>query len=86
MLYVMHPDTHLHSAFGFLGGKEVKEAGVGNLGLLDRACILSPPHAPADPSPIEREAFRWVQKYISAFGGDPAKVMMYVATRLDASC
>jgi acetylcholinesterase len=24
------------SAFGFLGGKEVKEAGVGNLGLQDR--------------------------------------------------
>ena len=24
----------------------------------------------------EREAFRWVQKYISAFGGDPTKVMM----------
>ncbi|KAI0701445.1 Carboxylesterase family-domain-containing protein [Cerioporus squamosus] len=40
-------------AFGLLGGKEVEEAGVGNL---------------------EREALRWVQKYISAFGGDPKKV------------
>jgi carboxylesterase type B len=28
------------SAFGFLGGKEVKEQGVGNLGLHDRACGL----------------------------------------------
>ena len=28
---------------------------------------------------VEREAFLWVQKYISAFGGDPSKVMMYVS-------
>ncbi|KAM5545370.1 hypothetical protein V8D89_000983 [Ganoderma adspersum] len=48
------------SAFGFLGGKEVKEAGVANLGLWD-----------------QREAFLWVQKYISAFGGDPSKVMIW---------
>ncbi|TFK85745.1 carotenoid ester lipase [Polyporus arcularius HHB13444] len=48
------------SAFGFLGGSEVKEAGVANLGLHD-----------------QREAFRWVQKYISAFGGDPEKVMIW---------
>ncbi|KAI0685284.1 carotenoid ester lipase [Cerioporus squamosus] len=41
-------------AFGFLVGKEVKEAGVANLGLHD-----------------QREALRWIQKYISAFGGDP---------------
>ena len=27
---------------------------------------------------IEREALLWVQKYISAFGGDPDKVTMYV--------
>jgi hypothetical protein len=25
----------------------------------------------------ERQAMRWVQKYISAFGGDPTKVTMY---------
>ncbi|KAI0827830.1 carotenoid ester lipase precursor [Trametes gibbosa] len=48
------------SALGFLGGKEVKEAGVGNLGLQD-----------------QRVALRWIQKYISAFGGDPSKVMIW---------
>ncbi|KAH9935220.1 carotenoid ester lipase precursor [Epithele typhae] len=48
------------SAFGFLPGKEVKEAGVGNLGLHD-----------------QRLAFRWVQKYISQFGGDPTKVTIW---------
>jgi hypothetical protein len=26
--------------------------------------------------PVEREAFRWIQKYIGAFGGDPNKVTM----------
>ncbi|PIL25405.1 hypothetical protein GSI_13295 [Ganoderma sinense ZZ0214-1] len=48
------------SAFGFLGGKEMKEAGVTNLGLHD-----------------QRETFRWVQKYISAFGGDPTQVTIW---------
>ncbi|PIL28506.1 hypothetical protein GSI_08544 [Ganoderma sinense ZZ0214-1] len=48
------------SAFGFLGGKEVKDADVANLGLWD-----------------QREAFLWVQKYISVFGGDPSKVMIW---------
>ncbi|KZP26795.1 alpha beta-hydrolase [Athelia psychrophila] len=48
------------SAFGFLASKEVKEAGVGNLGLQD-----------------QREAMRWVQKYISEFGGDPTKVTIW---------
>ncbi|OBZ66769.1 Lipase 4 [Grifola frondosa] len=48
------------SAFGWLGGREVKEGGIGNLGLQD-----------------QREALRWIQKYIPAFGGDPAKVTMY---------
>ncbi|CAL1707382.1 unnamed protein product [Somion occarium] len=45
------------NAFGFLPGKEVKAAGIGNLGLLD-----------------QRQAFRWIQTYIRAFGGDPTKV------------
>ncbi|EKM78357.1 hypothetical protein AGABI1DRAFT_75927 [Agaricus bisporus var. burnettii JB137-S8] len=48
------------SAFGFLASKEVKEAGVGNLGLHD-----------------QREALRWVQKYIPAFGGDRTKVTIW---------
>ena len=32
---------------------------------------------------IERLAFRWVQKYIHAFGGDPSKVTMYVGSPLN---
>ncbi|KAI9430679.1 Alpha/Beta hydrolase protein [Lactarius indigo] len=48
------------SALGFLPGKEVKAAEVGNLGLQD-----------------QRVALRWVQKYISKFGGDPSKVTIW---------
>ncbi|OSC98005.1 carotenoid ester lipase precursor [Trametes coccinea BRFM310] len=48
------------SAFGFLASQEVKDAGVGNLGLQD-----------------QRLALRWIQKYISAFGGDPTKVTIW---------
>ncbi|KAI0091741.1 carotenoid ester lipase precursor [Irpex rosettiformis] len=48
------------SAFGFLAGTEVKNAGVANLGLQD-----------------QREALRWVQRYISAFNGDPSKVTIW---------
>ncbi|KAI0694774.1 carotenoid ester lipase precursor [Earliella scabrosa] len=48
------------SAYGFLASKEVKDAGVGNLGLQD-----------------QRLALRWIQKYISAFGGDPTKVTIW---------
>ncbi|KAH8813521.1 carotenoid ester lipase precursor [Flagelloscypha sp. PMI_526] len=48
------------SGFGFMPGKEIKDAGVGNLGLHD-----------------QREALRWIQKYISNFGGDPQKVTIF---------
>ncbi|TBU41183.1 alpha/beta-hydrolase [Dichomitus squalens] len=48
------------NGFGFLASKEVKEAGVGNLGMQD-----------------QRQALRWVHKYISAFGGDPKKVTIW---------
>ncbi|TFY69725.1 hypothetical protein EVG20_g3020 [Dentipellis fragilis] len=48
------------SAFGFLASDEVKQAGVGNLGLQD-----------------QREALRWIQKYIGSFGGDPTKVTIW---------
>ncbi|KAI0306653.1 Alpha/Beta hydrolase protein [Multifurca ochricompacta] len=52
--------NHRLSAFGFLPGKEVKEAKVGNLGLQD-----------------QRLALKWVQTYISEFGGDPSKVTIW---------
>ncbi|TFK27702.1 carotenoid ester lipase [Coprinopsis marcescibilis] len=48
------------SGFGFMASKEVKAAGVGNLGLHD-----------------QREALRWVQKYIRNFGGGPTKVTIW---------
>ncbi|KAI0036275.1 carotenoid ester lipase precursor [Vararia minispora EC-137] len=48
------------AAVGFPGGSEVREAGIGNLGLHD-----------------QRLGLRWVQKYISKFGGDPEKVTIW---------
>ncbi|KAJ7858753.1 carotenoid ester lipase precursor [Mycena leptocephala] len=46
--------------FGFLASKEVRDAGLGNLGLRD-----------------QRQALRWVQRYITQFGGDPSKVTLW---------
>ena len=65
------------SGFGFLASKEVKAAGVGNLGLQDREYII--PRFLEYLSHLkstERFALEWVQKYISNFGGDPSKVTM----------
>ncbi|KAJ7732334.1 Alpha/Beta hydrolase protein [Mycena maculata] len=47
------------SAFGFLAGKEVADAGITNLGLRDQIFALE-----------------WVQQHISAFGGDPDRVVL----------
>jgi hypothetical protein len=71
--------TYIDSlAYGFLPGKEAKEAGIGNLGLRDRSCS---PFFPSCTQPnledTERMALQWVQKYISRFGGDPEQVTMY---------
>jgi hypothetical protein len=61
----------------------VKEAGIGNLGLHDRKYhtflgLLSPIYSVLTSHLFvtEREALRWVQKYVGAFGGDPEKVTM----------
>jgi acetylcholinesterase len=63
--------------FGFLASQEVKDAGVGNLGLQDRKHFSIPiTFKNLDFVLAEREAFRWVQRYIAQFGGDPSKVTM----------
>ncbi len=66
------------SAFGFLASKEVKDAGVGNLGLQDRTYLMlrSASFCLLALNCAEREALRWVQKYIHAFGGDRSRVTM----------
>ncbi|KZV61545.1 alpha/beta-hydrolase [Peniophora sp. CONT] len=46
--------------FGFLAGRDVKEGGALNAGLLDQEFAL-----------------KWVQQYISKFGGDPSRVAIY---------
>jgi len=67
------------TGFGFLASKEVKEAGVSNLGIKDRKFGLFQGGMSVDVHyiHIERLALRWIQKYIGAFGGDPTKVTMY---------
>ncbi|KAJ7471024.1 sterol esterase [Mycena latifolia] len=55
---IVTPNYRLN-AFGFLGGKEVGDAGLSNLGLRDQIFALE-----------------WVQKHISAFGGDPKRVVI----------
>ncbi|PPQ76538.1 hypothetical protein CVT26_013237 [Gymnopilus dilepis] len=48
------------NAMGFIGGQQIKDAGLGNNGLRD-----------------QRFAMEWVQQHISAFGGDPTKVIIW---------
>ena len=62
--------------FGFLGGKEVQEAELGNLGLYDRECICTQAKIRRLFFHSERMALEWVQKYIAVFGGDPEKVIV----------
>ncbi|KAJ7666219.1 sterol esterase [Mycena polygramma] len=57
-IVIVIPNYRLN-AFGFLAGKEVMDAGVGNLGLRD-----------------QKFALEWVQAHISAFGGDPNRVII----------
>lgn len=65
------------TGFGFLASKEVKAAGIGNLGLQDRELIsIIQIMVFCNPRVPERQALRWVQRYIGAFGGDPTKVTM----------
>jgi len=64
-----------HAAFGFLGGKEVQKAGLGNLGLYDREYTITA-YGLAFIGQSERLALEWVQKYISTFGGDPERVIV----------
>jgi hypothetical protein len=69
-----------------LASKEVRAAGVGNLGLQDRVFFFPLPNVQILNFALERLALRWIQKYITAFGGDPTKVTMYataLATSLD---
>ena len=73
--------TTITIAYGFLASKEVKNAGVGNLGLQDREYAVPAATCIDSVHPAERLALRWVQKYISAFGGDPTKVTMYARPR-----
>ncbi|KAF8879078.1 carotenoid ester lipase precursor [Gymnopilus junonius] len=48
------------NAMGFIGGQQIKNAGLGNNGLRD-----------------QRFAMEWVQQHITAFGGDPTKVIIW---------
>ncbi|TFY81774.1 hypothetical protein EWM64_g2237 [Hericium alpestre] len=54
------PVVYVSLNYRVSASQEVKEAGVGNLGLQD-----------------QRQALRWIQKYIGAFGGDPTKVTIW---------
>jgi acetylcholinesterase len=59
-----------------LASQEVKDAGVGNLGLQDREHLATSTASLLTSGLKERMALRWVQKYIHLFGGDSSKVTM----------
>ncbi|KAJ7224747.1 Alpha/Beta hydrolase protein [Mycena haematopus] len=65
------------SAFGFLAGKEVRDAGVTNLGL-ETVCttsfVLTSLWLTVGVSEIF--ALEWTKKYISSFGGDTERVVV----------
>ncbi|KAF8260208.1 Alpha/Beta hydrolase protein [Lactarius quietus] len=72
-----HCPSHSLSAFGFLASQEVKDAGVGNLGLHDHECSTVSTINVITSGFTERMALHWVQKYIRTFGGDPLKVTIW---------
>ena len=82
MLWRTLPLAEITLAFGFLASKEVKAAGAGNAGIQDREStasgLLTLSGFNNNASIVERLALKWVQKYISAFGGDPKKVTIQV--------
>ena len=64
---------------GFIGGQQIKDAGLGNNGLRDRKYqhyFINALKLRIWVGPLERFAMEWVQQHISAFGGDPTKVIM----------
>lgn len=58
---MLHPldIANIDAAFGFLGGKEVKEAGVGNLGLQDRKSKYVPSTMVLFNEPIQQSVKRY---------------------------
>ena len=76
-IFIMFNFSVYIKAFGFLGGQEVFEEKVGNLGLWDRKHSA----LPIGLGPIydiftERLALGWVKRHIEAFGGNSSQIMM----------
>jgi hypothetical protein len=74
---VMSHSHHIYStAFGFLGGQEVFEQQVGNLGLWDRKRSALVWLGRFYDTSAERVALRWVKRHIASFGGNSSQIMM----------